>query len=64
MEVEMPMRKTPVERIQDISAQIRALEKRLLGDKPIQLSELAIIHSEIRRMRQGIKSSRKTGALR
>ena len=48
----MPMRKTPVERIQDISAQIRALEKRLLGDKQIPLSELAIIHGEIRRMRQ------------
>ncbi len=52
MEVEMPMRQTPVKRIQDISAQIRALEKRLLGDKQIPLSELAIIHSEIRRMRR------------
>ena len=48
----MPMRKTPVERIQDISAQIRALEKRLLGDKQFPLSELAIIQGEIRRMRQ------------
>jgi hypothetical protein len=51
-EVEMPYRHVPVGRIQDVSEHIRALEKRLMGDKPIDLSELAIIHGEIRRMRQ------------
>jgi hypothetical protein len=48
----MPFRHAPVGRIQNVSEQIKALEKRLLGEKPIPLSELAIIHGEIRRMRQ------------
>ena len=47
----MPFRQSPVKRIEDISSQIKALERRLLGDKPIPLAELAIITGEIRRMR-------------
>jgi len=48
----MPKRQAHVGRIQDVSIQIKALEKRLLGDKPIPMPELAIIHGEIRRMKQ------------
>lgn len=39
---------TPVGRIQDVPAYIKALENRLLGDRVVPASEQAIILAEIR----------------
>ena len=42
----------PVGRIRDVGAQIKALEERLMSNKVIPMSEQAIIHAEIRRLKK------------
>ena len=48
----MTIYRAPVGRIRDVAAQIKALEDRLMSNKVIPMSEQAIIHAEIRRLKK------------
>ncbi len=48
----MALHNAPVGRIRDVAAQIKALEARLMSNSVIPMSEQALIHAEIRRLKK------------
>ena len=50
---------TTVARIQKLSAQIKVLEARLMSNGIIPMSEQAVIHTEIRRLRKEMEDLEK-----
>jgi hypothetical protein len=52
----MAILQAPVGRIRDVSAQIKALEDRLMSNKVIPMTEQSVIHAEIRKLRKELET--------